>query len=481
MRWTISFNRVIRSAAIICFVLAASHSVCHAAKAPAAEKSPYAQLNERFIANNITLRTQAAASFAKNLPKPATMDALAELTQKYLQQGDASSALSLALINLKLIKNNLDTQSALVFISLLLDNNLPDIATDLFNVIQSDGEKSLKASASYLFARYYFNENNWQQCLQYLGDIYSDLPEVQASHARLLTGVALQHLKDHRKAISFYERIPQTSDDYLYARLNIAVAYIRQGWWTDAQTTITNALKPYSKSTDNNELVNRLYLVLGYSLLQKEYYRDAREAFRNIHTDSQYGNRALLGIALASASQDDFIGALNALSALRSKDTIDLSVDETYLLFPFVYKNLGQELTATTSYNEAIQYYQTRIDNLGKPKGFDVSNLDAIRHTREAYQLNINNNVFDIGSDLPQSFLKNPQRIDALLKASAGIKPASSKSVEKLNQLKADYASTYKALQKNITNQRKDYLNSYLNQSRYGLANLYDNSLPGSK
>ena len=91
------------------------------------------------------------------------------------------------------------------------------------------------------------------------------------------------------------------------------------------------------------------------------------------------------------------------------------------------------------------------------------------------------NNVFDIGSDLPQSFLKNPQRIDALLKASAGIKPASSKSVEKLNQLKADYASTYKALQKTITNQRKDYLNSYLNQSRYGLANLYDNSLPGSK
>ena len=456
----------------------------HTAVAGTINQAELHQLNTRFNTISGDVYQQLAQGRAKSLPKSDTVNQLESHTREYLDQGDSINALCLVLWNLNLIKNNMDDSSALFFISLLLDNNQLTAATSLLDTINKEGEKSLKSNASFLFAKYYFRENKWKESLQYITDTYADLPDNQANYARLITGVSLQHLKDHRKAIAMYDRIPVTSEYYLYARLNIAVAYIRQGWWTDAQAAINLALKPgaYASNQQNDEIINRLYLVLGYSLLQKEYYRDAREAFRNIKTSSQYTNRALLGIALASANQDDLIGALNALSALKSKDNTDLSVDETYLLFPFIYKKLGQELTATTSYNEAIQYYQTRIENLDKPYNRALSGLNAIKQTRDDHELVINNNLFELNKELPESFIKNPDRIALLLKAGNTLTGANAKKqIKKLNELQQDYKTAYKTVENSIMSQRKDYLNSYLNQSRYGLANLYDNSLPDNK
>ena len=90
-----------------------------------------------------------------------------------------------------------------------------------------------------------------------------------------------KHLKKHRQAIENYNKVPASSEYYVYAQLNSAIANIRQGWWTDAQTTINDVIK--NTHIDNsNELTNRLYLTLGYLLLQKEYFRDARNAFMKI-------------------------------------------------------------------------------------------------------------------------------------------------------------------------------------------------------
>ena len=444
----------------------------------------FEQLNTRLNTLAGDLHHQIALSRSKSLPNIDTIEKLESHTRQFLDQGDAINAINLILLNIKLIKNNLNDNSALFFLSLLLDNNQLGVATSLLEIIKKEGEKSLKSNASFLFATYYFHENKWQECLQQVADTYTDLPDKQANHALLMTGVSLQHLKDHRKAIIFYERISNTSEYYLYARLNIAVAYIRQGWWTDAQAAIHQALKPgtHVSSHSNEEITNRLYLVLGYSLLQKEYYRDAREAFRNIKTSSRYTNRALLGIALASANQDDLIGALNALSALKNKENIDLSIDESYLLYPFIYKKLGQEMTATTSYNEAIKYYQTRIENLDKPYNKALSGLNAIKKTRNDYELVINNNLFELNRELPESVIKNPDRIVALLKASSTLSSAAAKkSISKLTELQQDYKAAYIAVENEIISQRKVYLNSYLNQSRYGLANLFDTSLIDNK
>ena len=136
----------------------------------------------------------------------------------------------------------------------------------------------------------------------------------------------------------------------------------------------------------------------------------------------------------------------------------------------------------SSSYNEAIKYYQTRIENLDKPYNKTLSGLNAIKQTRNDYELVINNNLFELNRELPESVIKNPDRIVALLKASSTLNSAAAKkSISKLTELQQDYKAAYIAVETGIISQRKVYLNSYLNQSRYGLANLFDTSLIDKK
>ena len=438
------------------------------------------KLDDRFKSVSSEIYQYYSRIKINGISKVDNITELGTVAKKYIDQDDSISAVSLLILNLNLIKNNTDDRSILFFITLLLENNEWKTANDLFAIIKNEGEKSLVSNASYIFAKYYFMRNKWQECLNYTADIYGDLADTEANLARIMTGISLQNSKQHRKAIEFYEKVPAASEHYLYARLNIAVAYIRQGWWTDARNAINEALKLKTANTSNDEMINRLYLVLGYSLLQKEYYRDSREAFRNISTNSQYENRALLGIGLASANQGDYIGALNALSILKNKNALDLSVDESYLLFPFVYKKLGQKMTASTSYNEAIQYYQARIRNLDGmiAKGNSISGI--IHPINNDYEIVADNNVFEYENSYPVSFISNLNKLQSIKTSLNKLNSKSKKIIEKTSRLHGDYNYAYVSLLKDVAKKRREYLNSYLNQSRYGLANLYDNEFIGN-
>ena len=47
----------------------------------------------------------------------------------------------------------------------------------------------------------------------------------------------------------------------------------------------------------------------------------------------------------------------------------------------------------------------------------------------------------------------------------------------KFNNLKSANDNAFKRMVNQLITQRKEHLNSYLNQSRYGLASLYDNDI----
>src|SRR5690606_31020616 len=183
-----------------------------------------------------------------------------------------------------------------------------------------------------------FERKAWDKAQQYLSaiEVQNALTKAESDYTSIMRGIILQMHKKHRESVKHYDSITDTSDYYTYAQLNKAIAFIRQGWWTDAHIAINDALK---KNTPKKltELNNRLYLVLGYSQLQHEFYRDARQTFRNIALDSQYVNRALLGIGLCALHQGDFVGALNAFKLLQSKQQDDIFVTESYLLLAFVY------------------------------------------------------------------------------------------------------------------------------------------------
>ncbi len=413
---------------------------------------------------------QDSSSYTEKSRQSITdIDLLLAAVNRLHNSNQSVAAIQLIYTNIDTIRNNLDTKAIFIFIELLLNKNEWNLANTLFHDIKDEGDQSLLATIQFIFAKYHSQRNEWQQVNKLLTGIFSELSEEDASYAYLLNGSALQHLKQHRKAVNNYSKIKDTSQYYGYAQLNTAIANIRQGWWTDAQTKIQNLILQYNK-TNKDELTNRLYLVLGYALLQREYYRDARNAFRNIGLNSRYTNRALLGIGLTATSQGDFIGGLNALTILKDKKTFDLSVDESYLLVPYVYEKLQQEITVTATYTEAMNYYQKRINHLNNIslKNTDFSKLE---YNEDISSFILQNNSFDYGSRYPKSFIKNFQRLNEFNNLTGN-----SKIKKKISKLISKYNSIYKKIIDDLSVKRKEYLKSYLNQSRYGLARLYDSA-----
>jgi hypothetical protein len=406
----------------------------------------------------------------QKIPKVKSIKRLLQLVKKSIADADDVSAIRLLHRNKNLVMDNVDSRAVFTFIELLLRNNETKMANRIYDSIRNEGERSLLATANFIFAKYYADRNEWNRTAELLDGIFTELPKTDATYAYLLMGVALQELKKHRQAIIYYKKIPYDSYYYREAQLNIAVANIRQGWWTDANIIIEKVTNK-ATSSDHDEALNRLHLVLGYALLQREYYRNAREAFRKIALSSRYANRALLGIGLTATSQGDFVGGLNALSILKQKNTFDLSVDESYLLLPYVYDKLQQEITVSASYAEAMNHYKKRIRSLEqlieKHKDFSASQFD-----RENSILILNDNSLDYGAIFPNSFLKNYRLLQDL-----SISQDRQGSISnKLQRLLRKYDSAYQKVANTLLEKRISYLRSYLNQSRYGFARFLDSN-----
>jgi len=411
---------------------------------------------------------QESSSYSDETLKRITdIEQLLSSVEKLINASNSIAAIQLIYFNIETLNDNLDTKAIFKFINLLLDKNEWHLANTLFNSIKNEGDKSLLATVQFIFAKYHAQRNEWPEVNKLLEGNFTELSEENAAYAYLLNGSALQHRKKHRLAIKNYNKIKKSSQYYGYAQLNTAIANIRQGWWTDAQTKIQNLLK-LSKKTNQDELTNRLYLVLGYALLQREFYRDARDAFRHIGLKSRYTNRALLGIGLTATSQGDYVGGLNALTILKNKKTFDLSVDESYLLVPYVYEKLQQEKSVTTTYTEGINYYQRRIKKLEEisTQHADFKNLN---YNQTTSSLIIQNNSFNFGNQYPEAFIRNFQRLNEFNHATNN-----SKIKNKISRLIIKFDSVYQNIIIGLAKQRKSFLKSYLNQSRYGLARLYD-------
>ncbi len=387
-------------------------------------------------------------------------------------------AVSLIIRNIPMLKNNYDNLVIFDFIDLLLVNNEWNSANLLYNWLKKEGDRTLVSNTSYLFAKYSFKRQKWRTTLNYLENSINDLAGEEYNYALLMQGIAHQHLKNHRTAIVSYKKIPDSSNYYVSARLNMAIANIRQGWWTDGYLLIKHVLnKPQLEN--HEESLSRLYLTLGYSFLNQEYYRDSREAFRNVGTDNSHTNSALLGISLSAANQEDYIGALNAVRILKEKKTFELPVDEAHLLMPYYYEKLQQDTTATSAYTEAIQYYQGRISDIKNilQSDLNISKLE-FSHTGNT-SVSLNGNPINISLNYPDYFIENyillkTYRPHLALIDNPGLNA-------EYHELQKKYETEIDRIIRNILEKRIEYLHSYMDQCRFGLARLYDNNLVAGK
>ena len=140
------------------------------------------------------------------------------------------------------------------------------------------------------------------------------------------------------------------------------------------------------------------------------------------------------------------------------------------MLIPYVYNNLKQQLTASASYNEALAYYQNRIEEIEhlitNNESFNLSNM-----TKTSGVFIIDNNIFDLNEKYPEAFFSNLKIIDSLVSVNSA--SSSNNTLITLNQ---QFQKTLNEMIQEALAERKVQLNSYLNQARYGLAKMYDSN-----
>lgn len=401
------------------------------------------------------------------------IDVLSSTFKRLAADQQSVEAHQLVFTNLPILADNLDHPEIAHLVDGLLNNNQHQLAETIYGLVEDSGDQISQSSLNFVFAKFFAQNRQWQQVIQIIKDSFADLAGNDIDYAYLLQGSSLQHLKQHRQSVESYAYIPSTSPYYIHAQLNTALANIRQGWITEARSIIKSLLSKKTEKTD--ELTNRIYLILGYALLQKEYDRDARKAFRQISLDSRYANRALIAISLAAISQDDFIGALSTATALKLRQGKDLSSDEAYLVIPYIYEKLDQPLSIASSFSESIDHYQRRLLRLNMVRNqsfnFDQLQLDAVNG-----DLVLGENRFDFSRQYPGYVLQNRQYLARLLASSVD-----KNLTTELEVLIRKYDKVLHTIILNLVDQRIQIITSYLNQSRFGLARHYDSQQPGTE
>lgn len=431
-------------------------------KQRAALDKQYQAFTEQFYQDYLNSNKQPAKQSMQEL-KSATQSADTDVHK-----------VAIIINNLTLIQDNFDNRDSYHYITTLLDNNALSYALTIIASIEEYADITTITHSHYLLALYYFQRQQWTTTLKYLQEDGLNLSKEVYAHRVFIKGVTLQKLTKHRDAIASFEKIPAESQYYLPAQFNIALANLRQGWWSQAHQIIEKLQKnPAIKG--HNQALDRIYITLAYSLLKKGYFRTSKEYFQKVALNSKYANQALLGIALTSVQQDDYLGGLSASRILKNKTEDELPVDEAHLLMPYFYERSQQWMTASIGYSEASNHYQSKLAkikqlqqqsnnwqkvNIGmdKPVSFDVQGITV-----------------NLSEFYPRNYFVQAQQLSAYQQ---GVDQLNNKKLQSsYAQLQQSYrALTNKMIQTQLQNKYRD-ISSYLDQTRYGLVRLYDNNM----
>lgn len=396
--------------------------------------------------------------------KSADLEQIIKLSAAAITANNSAAAMATIVRNMPAIAQQINSPQVQQIAALALSLHGMEVAQALLTQAKDQGDNFSEARISFEIAKYHADEAHWVEVVKLLKNatIIESLAKEDAAEANLLMGTALQQQKKHREAMTYYEKIKPDSAHYRLAQLNFATANIRQDWWTDAHLAIKSALT--INGTKKDELDYRLYTVLGFSQIQYGFYRDARESFRNVAIKSGYTNRALLGLGMAALHQEDFIGALSAFNHLREKQEDEISVAESYLLGAFALRQLGQHEAALASYQEAVTYYQ----QLEKKQAAAYSNLAS-----RPINLQLNESIFI----RPESrHNKQLRRLFEKIGIINGLlaQPLSNSRANTLTTIKMNLEKNYQTLAQQLLAKEQESIQSYLSQSRFGLATLYD-------
>jgi len=385
--------------------------------------------------------------------------------RKYLADDEPIKAIATIYQNKELVLKKVKRSTIMSFVQLMLDHNEWQMANELFDHVKKTGLEFQVTNTAYIFAKFHFRRNEWRLCLAALQQISKG--RISAAHMdfyNLMYGVSLQQEGRYAEAIEYYRLITPASEYQLYATLNdVASQLSRDGALAQAEQLkahVSNEILPMP-----DEMRDYLTLMAGYYFLDNKAYAAAREAFGRVSMKSRYFNRALLGVSFATTRQGQYSRALTYASMLKAKESTDLAVDESHLLAAYILAKSRRLSAASAAYSGAMDYYSERIrsvnsfldQELESESVFDLaSDINLMREYPEARSLfdNMKNlGIFLVRSDLFEQDLGYYQQI---------------------RELYGEYTVIVEEMVRTYMLKRREHLENYLSQSRFGLVQMFD-------
>ncbi len=336
----------------------------------------------------------------------------------------------------------------------------------------------------------------------------------------LLMGVALYQLDNFAASSSALWSIQPTSRQYPFARINIGMGSIRIGSWPGGISGLSSIKKRIGIDVEADpQFADRLNTVFGYLLLYEEYagskiaygkvsmhgfttpkkkgYKDAQEMLQAVSSDGLYANKALLGQAWIAIDTNELEQAREILEKLANKEPHHLVVQEAKLALPYVLERAGDASRAINQYRSVVGFFdneRNRLDALLQQ--LNSSELDTALLTMRTGSVARNpltaylpgmllaplwERLLGDFEDINHLRLRLDEWKKQLAGASStgsGVSRQSVMSDLSRQQVALDdlYRRTVQLLRKQAGEQlteRRSRISHYLNQARYGLAELY--------
>ncbi|GEM_PF-418214 len=374
----------------------------------------------------------------------------------------------------------------------------------------------------------YYRRQHYARAVDVLDRIGThQLPREQEYLRLLLTGVSLYQLDNYAGSSSALWSIHPTSKLYPFARINIGMGSIKIGSWPGGISGLASIQKRIGIDVEADpQFADRLNTVFGYILLYEEYagshtaygkvsmhgftsakkkgYRDALEMLRAVSNEGLYADKALLGRAWIAIDTNELERAREILEGLAAKRSHHLVLQEARLALPYVLEREGDVARAITSYRAAVTFFENernRLDALLRQ--LDNGELDS-RFLGMRTESPTDNPLTAYLSEMllaPLSYrmlgdFEDINRLRLQLETwkqeLPGLPPVAGPRISResvtaelrrqQSVLEDIYIRFVTALRKQAHEQlaeRRRRINHYLNQARYGFAELYGRQAQG--
>ena len=272
------------------------------------------------------------------------------------------------------------SQNKLLLGSMYFMYDLDEMAESVFlDIIRSRVNPQQKAMAWFFLAKLYYKKDNFRQLNEALVKTQKNLPESLQDERAYLLGMYFLKLRDLDKAQSVLKTIDKKTFWYQMFQFNLGASYIKANLGSEGIDYIREVGRSRQSSDDMLALKDKSNIVLGYYFLRKRSSREAISVLEDVRLSGPFSNKALLGLGWAYTEKKQFRNALIPWMALTEKDPGKITVQESLLAVPYAFMQLKAEEKSLSLYKKSIDTYESvkaEIDlSLGIAKKSSVFNV----------------------------------------------------------------------------------------------------------